>query len=414
MPILVWRAYDVTAQKLALPPQKQVRAGLCPEARGHGFSNSMSPSKATHATILALPVTQGAPACSALLKEGTKPLQTPIVGHLRASSTAGTPTAWLPRQCPGWQWSPACQWSAAACTRGGHNQPGRQHCNITAARLPACRSLEGTGVSPAQCMAPTGGMWGSRSLVPGDASFSCTQHRDARTVCTSPGATRSSHSPQGTRNPSLPRVSNEQAKPPKHRDSLAGATLLLSVMKTLVPLPCLQLPPALPCRQSVGPACPGQAPASQPEGRCPAEMEKVFRKHAPTPAAPRLRFVSPQPYLAPLPCPVQPPPAVAPPRPARGAASSRHPQRRGPTLRDRQGRVSRSRRTAPSSPEAPGRSSARSPGHREGGCAWKGSRARGSLGRNGKGARRVGNTQSGCREPDLSSQRQPGQGARGD
>lgn len=91
-----------TAQCLALPPQKWVRAGLCPEAQGHGFSSGMSLSKATRATILPpLPVAQGAPACSALLKKGTKPPQTPIVVPLHAPGMAGTPTVWLSPAMPG-------------------------------------------------------------------------------------------------------------------------------------------------------------------------------------------------------------------------------------------------------------------------------------------------------------------------
>lgn len=358
-----------TAQCLALPPQKWVRAGLCPEARGHGFSSGMSPSKATRATILPpLPVAQGAPACSALLKKGTKP------PPRHPSSFLYMPQAWLgllqsgcPRRCPGWQWSPACRWPAAACAHGGQKQPGCQHSNTTSARLPTCRSLEGTSVSPAQCMVSTGGMWCSWPLVPRDTSFSCTNHREARIARTSPGATHICHSPQRSRHPSLPRVSTERAEPPQHRDSLAGATLLLSVMETLVPVPCSQLPPALPCRQSGGSTCPGQAPASQPGGRRPAGMKKVFRKHDPTPAAPRRRFAPrSRTWLhRPAPC-------------SRHQQQPRHdlqegshlpgpPGAGGPTLRDRQGRVSGSGRAAPSSPEAPGRSGARSPGHREDG-----------------------------------------------
>lgn len=149
----------------------------------------MSPSKATHATILPpLPVAQGAPACSALLKEGTKALQTPIVGSPHAPGTAGCP--W---HCPGWQGSPACRWPAAACARGAQNQPAQQ----------SHRSPTAPGQEPGghECSASTGGMRGSRALLPGDTSFSRTQHRGCGTARTSPGATHSCHSPQRARHP---------------------------------------------------------------------------------------------------------------------------------------------------------------------------------------------------------------------
>lgn len=184
---------------------------------------------------------------------------------------------------------------------------------------------------------------------------------------------------------SLPRVSRERAKPPQHRDSLAGATLPLSVMETLVPVPCPQLPPALPCRQSGWAARPGQALASQPRGRRPAGMEKVLRKQEPTPTAPG--SASP---------PAVVPGSIALPRAATASSSPATTCKRGrifqgppsagvPPCGTRQGRVSGSGRADPSSPEAPGRSSARSTGHREGGWAWTGGRARGSLGRDGRG-----------------------------
>lgn len=93
----------------------------------------MFPSKAPHATILApLPVTQGAPACSALLKEGTKPLQTPIVGPLHAPSTAGTPTAWLSPAVPRLAVEPSlpmasssvCTWRAQSTWPPPQQYPG--------------------------------------------------------------------------------------------------------------------------------------------------------------------------------------------------------------------------------------------------------------------------------------------------
>lgn len=137
-----------------------------------------------------------------------------------------------------------------------------------------------------------------------------------------------------------------------------------------------------------------------------------IQKARPRSRRPPAPFRPPQPYLAPSPCPVQPPPAAAPPRPARGAASSRPPRRGGPTLRDRQGRVSGSGRAAPRLPRHRGEAvrglqvtarvgaHVREAEHRVRGQEWE-------------GARRVGNTLFGCREPDLSSQQQPGQGSRG-
>lgn len=182
-----------------------------------------------------------------------------------------------PWQCPGWQWSPAC---SSMCTWRAETTwpPAQQYHGSPTARVKEPGAHESVS-SPGhgQHRRDVG------QLVSGPRGrLSRTHHLKARSARISPEVTHSSHSPQRSRNPSLPRASL-RAKLPQHRDNPAGATLPQSVMETLVPVPCPQLPQAQPCRQSGGTACPGQAPASQPGGRRP-------RKHKPTPAAPRLCF----------------------------------------------------------------------------------------------------------------------------
>lgn len=123
-----------------------------------------------------------------------------------------------------------------------------------------------------------------------------------------------------------------------------------------------------------------------------------IQKARPRSHRPPAPFRPPQPYLAPSPCPVQPPPAAAPPRPARGAASSRSPRRGGPTLRDRQGRVSDpggqpllSRGTAEKQCEVP-----RSP---RGWVRMDGRQSTGCPGRNGRGRGEWGTPCLGARNP---------------
>lgn len=302
-----------------------------------------------------------------------------------------------PRQCPGWQWSPVCQWPAGACARGGQNQPGRQHSSTTAARLPAGRSLEGTGVSPAQCMASTGGMWGSWSLGTRPSPAPSTAMHGLP-------APRQEPQPQPTAD------SQPVSATCVHRASQAPAAQGRPGWSHPAPVsdgnagPCGVSPaPASPALQaehwgSVPRASTRNPARGSPPGWDGESIQKA-RPHSRRPPAP-LR--PPQSYLVPSPCPVRPPPAAAPPRPARGAASSRPPQRRRPTLRDRQGRVSGAGRAAPSSPRSP-----------RGWVRMDGRQNTGVPGQEWEGARRVGNTPFARRESDLSSQRQPGQGARG-
>lgn len=278
-------------------------------------------------------------------------------------------------------------------------------------------------------------------------SFSCTHHCEPWTTCTSkalatePHTTATAHGVHATqlcRAHLLSQLSTHNAgtawlEPPR---SFQPPHPVMETLSRRVP----QLPSAQPRDQSRGAARQGRAPGSPSPRGWPAIGESIQEAG---PLAPKPRFACPparpsQPYLAPSPCPGQRPPAAAPPRPARGAASS-SPLRRGrlPPCETGRAGVSGGGQAAPShacpgqaairrrvwcgsSPSCRG-AAARCPRDMRGGEAEHG-QSRGrvrplpahSLEGSGQGST-GGGAPVGCREPNSSSQGAgSGDRARGD